>query len=677
MAAARDNSMARKLSEDLIPEEAMYENLPGDTDAAKKLMSWLQEEHTKAQYAYSEYFEELKVLRRAIAARPATKIKTFPWPGASNLIVPLIRIAGDAVKARVVNTLLAPKPFWVCSASNGSEYGKFAKPIETFMEWVARNDINLTDFVEAVSDQIVYLGKCPIRISWEQIIRKVNTYNPKTGKKITKIRTVRDSPSIMPVLLEDWLEPWGIGPSESKAWNSYKVRYTLAELREKHAQGLILNFSEVETQMLQKLPPDLVESSELQRLAWADTEIVELYETHTSYDFDNDGFREEMIVLWHHETALPLQLRYNFFWHGYRPVEIMFYLRDSFNRSTGSGIANLLWPLQEAMSTFVNQRSDNITIANTRFWKGKRGEVKRSGPNSQIFPGQVMLLNDPVHDLVPEKMGDVTPSAFTHESMLRDYAERLSGISDPQLGREFNNPRVAATTTLSVLQEGNRRFDMVVRLSREVFSRVGMRVFQLYQQFKPRVPLTEILNPEDAEYVEYMLNQEPEVVESNFQIQLNTSTAMTNKETQRQGLLALHQLITQFYGQVIEVATQIMANPQFPDPIKDMIIEMSQASYNTIKEIVMSYDITDPSSFLIDVAEALNFVRGGGATDTIESDIRGGLAQFPGMGSGGGMGAGADAGPVPQASGISNESQLAAGATGGGAGSGGGGIAVA
>lgn len=657
--------MPKIVREELLAEEALYENLDMSSERAREILSWLEEEHRKALYAHTDYFDQLRIFRRAIKAQPATKIKTFPWPGASNLVVPIIRIAGDAVKARIINTLLSPKPFWTATATS-SMYAPYAKPIERFMEWAFRNDLDAVNTIEAIGDQVVYLGKCPVRYCWEEVVSKVMSYDPKTKKKTTKLRVLRDSPLWHPILLENWLEPWGLKPSNQKPWNSERVFYRLSELKELQTRGLIGNLSKLEEKIMEKLPSDLVDESEMRKKAWADTEVATLYLTCFRYDYDRDGFGEEMQALWSLECSELLSLKFNYFWHGHRPLEFAFYLRDGFDRSEGDGLAQLLNPLQESMSTFVNQRTDNITLANTRAYKGKKGEVKK-GPQNAIYPGSITLLTDPEKDLVPMEMGTVSPQSFQHESVLRDYAERLSGVSDPQLGREFNNPRVAATTTLSVLQEGNRRFDLAIRLLREVFSTLGMRTLQLYQQFKPRVPLGEILSPEDEIYVQEILNMQPEQVEGMVVLALNTSTATTNKETQRQGLLALHQLIVGFYSQILNVAIQIMANPQFPDSIKDMIIDMAQASYNTIKEILYTYDINDPGSFLIDVAEALNYVRGGGDAGGIESAISSGLAEIQRLaGVDGGSVQGQNPSPIPTTSGVQNQSQLAGAASGAG-----------
>ena len=630
-----------RLTREQLPEESLYKMLDLSSPGVERLMIYLVEEHRQALSAHEEYFEELKMFRRAIKAKPATKVKTFPWPGASNFVASLIRIAGDAIKARIVNSLLGPKPFWLVSATSEG-FVPFAKPWERFLEWAVASDLDLAQQVEMIVDQTVYLGKCPTKVCWIETVKPVKTYDRRTREIVTEVRTTRDQPIIIPILLENWLEPWGTEDSIEKPWNSHRVFLRAGDIKEAEKLGYLKNSQDIISSMLTRLPTNMQELTELHKLVWAETQVATLYETQVSFDINEDGFREDLVVLWHYDTGKPLSVKYNFFFHGNRPLHMFFYIRGSDDRSSGDGMCQLLYPIQDSLSTFINQRTDNITIANTRYWKGKKNSGLKKG--EQVWPGRMFLLDDPTNDLIADKLGDVSPASFTHESILRDYGERLSGISDPQLGREFDNPRVAATTTLSILQEGNRRFDMVIKLMRGEFGKIGLRISQLYQQFQPRVRLEEILSPEDEVYVRQLLDMNPYDIEKNFVIQINTSTATSNKETQRQGLLALFNLITGFYSQVNSVGLQVIANPQVPEAVKNMIIEMATASHSILKEIVQSYDITDVDSVLVDVGEALKFVKAGGEPATIEQRMQAGLENFSAITGGGSVPGGSEGG---------------------------------
>lgn len=626
-----------KLPPAMLPDEALYKPLDPESAGVQRLMAFLDEEHHAAMSAYEGYYDQLRTLRKAIKFQPQNRVKTFPWPGASNFVAPLIRINGDAVKARILNTLLAPRPFFVPSAAApGNRYEPFCKPWQNFLQW-GTNDCSFFETAERIVDQAVYLGKCPGKIYWRYEVTKAKSYDPRTKKIVDKFRVAHDHPFIEPILLENWLEPWGLQPSIEKPWLSQRIFKPLIDLKQDQAAGRISESYDLESTLMISMPENILALEELKRRAWQDSQTCELWETNVDFDIDEDGFKENLQVLWDPRVASkPLWVKYNMFWHAKKPYCFWYYLLDGTDQSYGEGIAHLSYQIQEAVSTFINQRTDNITIGNTLWFKGKKGRVKEG---MTIWPGKVELMDDPASDLVPEKLGEVSPSSFNNENVFRDYNERVTGISDPQLGREMDNPRVAATTTLSMLQEGNRRFDMIIRMMRMEFAKAGIMVSQLYQQFKPRLPLEDIVSEEDLPYVEALLNMPPEEIEKNFALVVNASSIAANKETERKSLGELYQLVDQFYKNTLAVAQEI-ANPQAPAELKEMMIEMVRTAYKSIREMVYTFEVADPDGFVMDPTSFLEDIRDGASTAQLEQAMAG-AGPPPGMGP---MGPG---GPAP------------------------------
>lgn len=626
-------------------DEALYRPLDPESDGVKRLMCHLEESHRHALGVYDEYYDNLKQLRLAIAAKPSQKVKTFPWPGASNFVVPLIPIAGDAIKARLVNDILAPKPFWTVRTIPGSQFEDFAIPWQNFLEWAVGNDLGIEDVIDAVLDQTVYLGKCPMKIHWEQDIRKVQGYDPVNGKITSTVRTFADNPLIEPILLENWLEPWGIGDPLRKEWLTQRTFYRCGELKQLRKQGVLPYDRDYEQFVTIPVPGEFEAYTAERKRAWFDVRIVPVYETSIYFDIDEDGYEESLIVKWCLDHAVkPLSVKYNFFWHGKRPFRCCYYARASDDRSAAEGVAHQLFDLQAALSTFVNQRTDNITIANTKVWFAKRNVFKKG---EQVYPGMVKVTSDPKNDAIPVDMGTVSPQMFQHESVLRDYAERRSKISDPQLGREFNNPRVAATTTLSILQEGNKWFDMVVRSIRAEFAEIGVMVSQLYQQFGPRAMPEEAVGAEDAMYVRAVLNAGPSDVERFFQLHVNPSSLRNNRETMRQTLQQAEQVTQQYYANVIQVSMQVLPNPQVPQELKDLVIAIAQSSYRMTLETLRLMEITNADDIFLDPTPMMEALRDGTVEPDTQRAVMDAMAARRGLEMGGGQGVGGTNGVTP------------------------------
>jgi len=173
------------------------------------------------------------------------------------------------------------------------------------------------------------------------------------------------------------------------------------------------------------------------------------------------------------------------------------------------------------------------------------------------------------------------------------YAERASGISDPQLGRESQSlgSRATATGTLAMIQEGNRRFDLNVRDIRESLSIVGRRVLELNQRFRPR-GTSYFVEGEDGKFVEQVLDLPPEFSAAKLAVELTASTATINRETEKQGLIGLLGVVTQYYERLVQAGT-VVFNPQVPAELKELVVRMSKGAKHIVDRIVQDFDIRD------------------------------------------------------------------------------------
>ena len=116
----------------------------------------------------------------------------------------------------------------------------------------------------------------------------------------------------------------------------------------------------------------------------------------------------------------------------------------------------------------------------------------------EIYPGAKMFLND-LNDAAPFDMGDVHQSTIVEENLAMSYLERLTGISDYNLGRPGASGKgKTATGTLAVLQEGNLRFDIIIKRVQEALKEMAYQTIQLCQQYYP----------EQMDYQRHILGQD-------------------------------------------------------------------------------------------------------------------------------------------------------------------------
>ena len=218
------------------------------------------------------------------------------------------------------------------------------------------------------------------------------------------------------------------------------------------------------------------------------------------------------------------------------------------------------------------------------------------------------------------------------------YAERTSGISDPQLGRESQSlgSRATATGTLAMIQEGNRRFDLNVRDIRESGGEIGRRVLELNQRFRPR-GASYFVEGADGQFVEAILNLPPEFSASKLAVELTASTATINRETEKQGLIGLLGVVTQYYERLIQLG-MLISNPQAPPQLKELGVRCAQGAKHIVDRIVQDFDIRDVNTVVPallqneQMSEAYNAPAvGGGVPQGGPRTPQGNGAQ-PGMG---------------------------------------------
>ena len=227
----------------------------------------------------------------------------------------------------------------------------------------------------------------------------------------------------------------------------------------------------------------------------------------------------------------------------------MRYLRRE-GRFYGIGVPELLETIQRGVNTSFNQSVDNATIANMRCVKIRSGsQLARNF--GEIYPGRKFYV-DNVDDIKEFQLGEVYPSIFQVGLLLRDFAERRTGISDFNLGRESEvlGRASTATTTMALLQESARRFDLYAKDIRRAISDLGMQSLELIQQMKPFARVHTVLG-QDGPLAERALNL-PQGISIGQHLMVNATSASTatNKQVMQQNAMTVFGLMVQYLTQV-------------------------------------------------------------------------------------------------------------------------------
>ena len=229
-------------------------------------------------------------------------------------------------------------------------------------------------------------------------------------------------------------------------------------------------------------------------------------EQHCWLDLDDDGLKEPYIVTIHFDTGKIVRIKTRFRGDRIqenergitRIVPEQYFTKYPFMKSPDGGIYEmgfglLLSPMNETVSTTINQLLDAGTISNSQTGFIGRGLALgrgRGGGNLEFTMGEWKTVNFPGDDLrkniVPLPVREPSAVLFELLGFMVTAGEKISSVSEVLTGDQsiHNEP---ATTTLARIEQGLK-----------VFSAIYKRVYRgLKSEFKKLFRLNHLyLNPE-------------------------------------------------------------------------------------------------------------------------------------------------------------------------------------
>lgn len=567
---------------------------------------------------------------------PSGQLKSFPWEGASNETLPAIAIDVNQLYAKFLQTLHAAPNLWSVSPLN-ERWVKVAKPMQDFLELVDTSILQMYNVNKRVVLETCKLGTGIYKVGWTFEQRRVQVYN-ELGKLVPAMKT-RSLPFVDHVRLFDLILPpesYNLDPDKQGGapWCAERVRLSPDRLRmlAKSSAPDLPNISadDLETilrfeEATQTSYDDKVQRQDYQRRFNNEKPIetpgtnevltassgsppvrqIELWEVHVRFPAQSDQVYDDLVVLWHQPTRRAIRTTLNPYSHGQRPYEVIRYFPGE--GFYGIGVAEQKEMFQRVLSNLANYTVDGALLSNAIMMGAKAGA--NILPGEPIYPSKVWITDgNPKDELFPIQMGGLNASLQGILQLFQSYGERATGVSDLQLGNVNDLPgRTPATTIVSMLQEGNRRPDLTIKDMRyEGLSRVGLRLVQLFQQYlsKPvevgqtrmlQIMMESLGEPEGSALAS-KLTTPMESAELGLGVNLSATSGSTNKEVDKQNILALLQLAGQVGPQVMQymqVALQAQGTP-----LAQVAEGAARGTTELFRRALEQYDIRDPESIL-------------------------------------------------------------------------------
>lgn len=161
-------------------------------------------------------------------------------------------------------------------------------------------------------------------------------------------------------------------------------------------------------------------------------------------------------------------------------------IRDP-NRFWGVGFAELLEPINLEMNAIHNITTD----AGLNAVSPMVGYKPMSGCDPKKFKSEPNLwvpLNDPKNDASVINTANVNMAPYVAlMPQLLAMAERLTGLTDPQMGRQFSGPNAPRTLGQQEMlqQESNQRIFLDVKMQRAAYKEILQRIWEADKRWLP------------------------------------------------------------------------------------------------------------------------------------------------------------------------------------------------
>lgn len=213
-------------------------------------------------------------------------------------------------------------------------------------------------------------------------------------------------------------------------------------------------------------------------------------------------------------------------------------LRDP-NRFWGIGFCELLEDISNEMDCI-----HNITTDAGLMGVGPMGFYKPlSGVKAEKFryePWMMVPTNDPKNDVYfPTTQGvNMSPYVALMPQLLA-MAERVTGLTETQLGRQFSGPNAPRTYgQQAMLQaESNQRVFLDLQLEREAFSELLSRIWEADKRW--------ITKPQIFRVVEEDITMSEDDFQGDYDFDIGPPTSQANRQQAQQDLLQIYTLAMQ------------------------------------------------------------------------------------------------------------------------------------
>ena len=459
-----------------------------------------------------------------------------PWPGASKLMLPLLRSHCDAVVDRIYRASYEVRPFMTIEAPEVGDNAR-CKKNEKFIDYQLRIQTDFSTEGKFVAEDSTQIGTGIIFNPWLEETEEVKDQEAYTT-------------------LKSFIEKY---PSEQDFTKAYKgkadVYYkTIDQLVEgKGSKTITLDITEevelhnapnperiypfdfVITPGIKEIRKATLVGHKMRKMSWHEIQektrsegwentenlvkgvpeedrhkesFEEIYWCIFRYDLDGDKKAERNIVIFDMKSGTILLKKGYTYWHN-RPCYIPYYIKKNKNSFWGYSLAEVLQDLNKALNNMFNIIFDSGTLANTPTFKRLKGSSKAFKGMVRFFPGKIfdVAAMDELQQL-DIKIANLN-YAFNIIMNVERYAEMATGVTAYTLGRTpAADPSAPAKKAEIALHESGYTIGAFIETFQKGNQELTFQMVELDYQFAPDEMWFQVLGAKEGEAQQRMKKEE-------------------------------------------------------------------------------------------------------------------------------------------------------------------------
>ena len=544
--------------------------------------------------------------RRYYEGKPDTPEKTFPWRGASNIVVQLVATNVDTLLAQVMANNYEVPPIWTAELVGDWDTAAFAEEqrsiIERFMGMMAYEPSELDLYrVESIwfSSAIKY-GFSPLKSPYIVSSEDKAVGIGKDGPIFENIiKHYGPRPEVVP------FEDFGIDPRATKLDESQFKYHVLHLNKYKLLERKFLK--QYDADAIDKiLPspdrsgPDNVEMQKEESIGVHTTnadinQTWDLYECHYPYLVTIGGVQRKLSIVetFHYLTKTSLRAVYNWY-----PENMEIFTGARLGYSDRGiyelGYCEMLEQAQKETSAEHNRYADNGTLANTSIFRIDPDLSTRLDAAFSIFPTSMIPARQEEFEVM--NIGRQNDTGIERERQNLSLVSQRTGLDAGMsaAGGGIVNPKrgiYSAMGTFSALQAGNRRSNLRQSDFKNAHIELGRKMLKLYSEFGIR-PERMTQFGKDAKWLRMAFEN---IKSGKINIPMKGSTASINREMEKQNDMLMVNIMRQHYQGIGGIIQNLS---QAPPELQEYLVSVVIASDYLMKHFLRNFGYEDVSRIL-------------------------------------------------------------------------------